>query len=365
MVPKDRRKSLIRLYHEDVRSGHVGAYKTYWKLHHRYHWPKMRCDVAQVVRRCQVCAKIKPEQKAPAGLMGKRPDIRYPWQMISMDYMGPFPRSTNGYSYLLVISDYFSKFVLLQPFRTAHAKSLVKFLEDQIFLVFGVPQFLVCDNGPQMRSNLVRSLCDKYHSTLSFTPNYYPRADPVERYNRIIKTMIRSYIKDDHRKWDEHLSAIGCAIRSSRSETTGCTPHFINFGREHVRDGLEYKHRLDQDAAPTETDTFVQKRIAGYQQLFDRVKRRLVSAEDHNRRVYNLRRRHLEFRAGDRVWRRNKAQSDATRAFAAKLAPTYVGPFTVKRKIGYCTYELVDDGGVSSGVWHVQDLKLAQPPPPT
>lgn len=46
VVPKDRRNQLTQKHHEDVRAGHVGTYKTYWKLHHRYYWPKMRSDVA-------------------------------------------------------------------------------------------------------------------------------------------------------------------------------------------------------------------------------------------------------------------------------------------------------------------------------
>lgn len=36
------------------------------------------------------------------------------------------------------------------------------------------------------------------------------------------------------------------------------------------------------------------------------VKKRIAAAEERNRRVYNLRRRHVEYTAGDRLWRRNK-----------------------------------------------------------
>lgn len=162
----------------------------------------------------------------------------------------------------------------------------------------------------------------------------------MERYNRIIKTMIRCYIKDDHRKWDVNLSTVGCAIRNSRSETTGCTLFAINFGREYIQDGYQYKRLLNKDAEPPDSTDYVCKRHAGYQQLFQKVRQRLFTAEERNRRVYNLRRRPVEFREGDRVWRRSKAQSDSAKYFTAKLAPTFVGPFTIKRKIGYCTYEI-------------------------
>lgn len=103
IVPKDKRKELIRYYHDDVRSGHVGVYKVYWKLHNFYTWPKMRSDISKYIKSCQVCAAYKPEQKRPAGHMGKRPEIDKPWQMISLDVAGPLPKSSHGNTHILVV----------------------------------------------------------------------------------------------------------------------------------------------------------------------------------------------------------------------------------------------------------------------
>lgn len=101
----------------------------------------------------------------------------------------------------------------------------------------------------------------------------------------------------------------------------------------------------------------VQKRIEGFRELYEKVKRKIAVAHDRARNVYNLRRRQVEFQPGDFVWRKNKAHSDGFNYYAAKLAPKYVGPFTVKRKMGYCTYQLQDKSGTFIGNWHVQDLK--------
>lgn len=58
-----------------------------------------------------------------------------------------------------------------------------------------------------------------------------------------------------------------------------------------------------------------------------------------------------------RVWRRNKSLSDAARHFNAKLAPGYLGPYWIKKKVGSAVYELMDGTGKSCGIWHVQDIK--------
>jgi hypothetical protein len=104
------------------------------------------------------------------------------------------------------------------------AKLLTQCGEEGIFLVYGAPKYLICDNGTQMRSKEFRKLCDDYQVTLSYTPLYYPRSDPTERVNATVKTMIATTVKHDHRRWVDNLAAIGCAIRTSRHETTGYTP---------------------------------------------------------------------------------------------------------------------------------------------
>jgi hypothetical protein len=85
VVAKDYRSEILKRFHDVPASGHVGIYKTFWKIHNLYFWPRMRADVVRYVRGCKICAQYKVERKAPAGLMGGRPSINFPWQMISLD----------------------------------------------------------------------------------------------------------------------------------------------------------------------------------------------------------------------------------------------------------------------------------------
>lgn len=360
VVPKDKRREILHRCHDIPASGHVGTFKTYWKVCQRYYWPKMRSDISRYIKSCKVCAQQKVEQKPPAGLMGDRPNINQPWQCISLDYIGPFPRSRSGNTYALVINDYFTKYAVIFPSRAATAKSLTKQVEEGIFLTYGTPQFLICDNGTQMKSKEFQGLCKQYKSKIFYTASYHPQADPTERANRVVKTMIRSYIQStNHRTWDENLAAIGCAIRTSRHETTGFTPYFLNFGREHKLYGQDYAEEIpNNDLDPGD---FVKKRQAGFVKLFQEVQEKIKTSRVRNQRRYNLRRRPVEYVPGQEVWRKNKSISDAVKHYSAKLAPLYLGPFIIKRKTGTCTYELQDRAGESKGVWHVQNLKAYNP----
>ena len=282
VIPKDKRREILRKHHDDVTSGHVGICKTYWKLCVRYYWPGMKRDVTKYIAGCRVCGEQKPEQKAPAGFMGLRPIATQPWQTISLDFVGPLPRSSSGYTHILVIVDSFTKYVVLFPLRSALAKLLVKHVEEGIFLLYGVPQTIICDNGVQMRSNEFRNLCKKYYVKISFTPLYYPRADPAERVNKTVKTMLSSFVKSDHRKWDVYLQSVACAIRSSRHEVTGYSPYFVNFGREHLNSGNYYNH-LVPDEVSKEDET--PKRLVGFQKMYEDINEKLQRAQLRNNNV--------------------------------------------------------------------------------
>lgn len=95
---------------------------------------------------------MQTRQKSSAGLMGSRPNVKEPWQVICLDFIGPFPSTSSGHKYLLVVTDYFSKFVLMFRLRTATSKALTKIIEENVFLMFGVAQSVMYDNGRQMRS---------------------------------------------------------------------------------------------------------------------------------------------------------------------------------------------------------------------
>jgi len=69
-------------------------------------------NVANFIRLYRTCAAQKSEQKSPAGLMGNKPKVVAPWQMISLNFMGPLPRSLSGNTHILVVTDFFSKFVV-------------------------------------------------------------------------------------------------------------------------------------------------------------------------------------------------------------------------------------------------------------
>lgn len=358
VVPKSLRTEALKECHDDPLASHGGVFKTTSRLKELYYWPQLTRDVKRYVRNCKVCSAQKAPNCSRPGLMGQPKRANFPWQYISVDILGPLPRSKNGFCYLLVVSDYFSKYCLLHPMKKATTSVITKFIENQVFLVFGAPQIVMTDNGSQFVSRSFKLLCEEYGAQIWYNAKYHAQVNAVERVNRVIGAAIRSYIKEDHRDWDINIHKIAFAMRTAVHQSTGYSPAFINFGRYVPCKGTFYGKKLSGEEVldVTNREYFV-KDLEELPELYKDVRRHLVKAYKQNVKTYNLRKRPAEqYHVGDLVWKKNYVLSSAADRFASKLAPKYI-LCTVKRVVSPLTYHLHNEDGSDSGIWHVKDLK--------
>lgn len=360
LVPKPQRRDVMKSCHEPPVCAHMGFYKTFSRIQEKYYWPKMRQDILKYVRSCSVCGSQKSPNTMSMGKMGKEKQAQYPFQFIALDLIGPMVKSKRGYTWLLVVADWFSKFTLLHPLRKATAKNIATYLEDEVFLMFGVPQFVICDNGTNLNNPVLKDLCKQYGvQKIWFNAVYSPQCNFVERNNKTVSTAIRSYIKDDHRDWDLHLPKIRQAINTAKHEVTKFTPVFLNFGRHVPLSGNYYSsgniENADVEIIPGDRNSYAAE-VRGLTRIFAKVRDNLHKGYERNANAYNLRKRQAEFNIGDKVFRKNKVLSDSSKKFMAKLAPKFVAA-TVRRKLSPLVYNLVDENSKDIGNWHIKDLK--------
>src|SRR4051812_15615188 len=69
-----------------------------------------------------------------------------PFDCWDFDFMGPFPPS-HKYTHILVVVDYVTKWVEAIPTESVDHKTSLKMLKDVIFPRFGVPRYLMTDEG--------------------------------------------------------------------------------------------------------------------------------------------------------------------------------------------------------------------------
>lgn len=120
--------------------------------------------------------------------------------------MGPYTTTKKGRQYLLVIQDQMTKYVELVPLRKATGQTIRESLLEFVYFRHGSPVTLITDNGTEFVNKEITALTTWASTTHVTTPPYHPQADPVERVNRTIKTMLRASMESDHRCWDDHLA---------------------------------------------------------------------------------------------------------------------------------------------------------------
>jgi len=359
VVPKEERTALIRSCHEPAIRGHGGVFKTFKFVQQLGYWPRMYSDVSKFVSRCGVCVAAKAIQEKKVGEMLSHQTTR-PWETLSLDLMGPYPRTSNRNRFVLTITDLFTKWSFVIPVGEATASVVCGRFEKEVLLNYGACHTAITDNGTQFTSRAFQALLQKYGIKHLKTPYYHAQANPVERNNRTTKQMIRCYVQQDHKKWDRHLSEIQFALRTSTHESTGFSPSRLMFNREMYLSGAMLDLDVSRVGHPSreQYDELAAENHSEIIQLQDQAQALMRSKQAKNKAHYDLRRRaSSRFELGNLVWRTNHVLSDAAEGFSASLAPKRVGPFVIKSRLGSGVFTLEDLSGKSAGTWHVSDLK--------
>lgn len=99
-----------------------------------------------------------------------------PFQKVAADIV-ELPITSRGNRYVLVVQDYFSKYVNLYAIPDQHSTTLSKCLFKNFICDYGIPEMLHTDQGRQFESDLVKHLCELMGIQKTCTSPYHPQCD--------------------------------------------------------------------------------------------------------------------------------------------------------------------------------------------
>uniref|UniRef100_A0A3Q3LFZ5 Gypsy retrotransposon integrase-like protein 1 n=1 Tax=Mastacembelus armatus TaxID=205130 RepID=A0A3Q3LFZ5_9TELE len=224
-VPRLQRKSLIHSAHSSVGTGHPGVTATLGLLKGSYWWPNMGADVRRYIRGCVDCAVSKSSRHLPVGKLCPLPTPNRPWSHIGVDFITDLPNS-NGNTCILVIVDRFSKFCRLLPLvALPTALQTAELLFDQVFRIFGLPEDIVSDRGPQFISRVWKSFFSLLQTSVSLSSGYHPQTNgQTERKIQEVSRFLRTFCRDHQDRWERFLGWAEYAQNSLIHSSTGLTP---------------------------------------------------------------------------------------------------------------------------------------------
>ena len=162
--------------------------------------------------------------------MEKRQVYR-PFQVVAGDCIGPFPPSKMGYTNVVIFEDLFTKWIEAVLLHKKNVNSIANAFKDRILFRHSIPEKFISDNGVEFCNCTMFALAKERNFTHVKLAPRHPQADPVEKVNRTLKSMIKSHIIPDHQTWADDLAGKAWYFNISIHESTGYSPFYLCNGR--------------------------------------------------------------------------------------------------------------------------------------
>nr|AAM74403.1 Putative retroelement [Oryza sativa Japonica Group] len=298
-LDKDQSKVAMGEIHEGICGTHQSAHKMNWLLRRAgFYWSKMIDDCFKYYRGCKACQRFG-----------------------------------NGYRFVLVATDYFTKWAEAMPLKNMTHMEVIDFILKHIIHRFGIPQTLTTDQGASFMSKEVKNFAESYGIKLLSSSPYYAQANgQAESSNKTLLKLVKKKIEEYPKRWHEVLFEALWAHRISKHGATKVTPFELVYGQEAVLPvevNLGSLRNVKKDDLSSEDyktlmgdnlDEVIDKRLKALEEI-EKEKKRVAKA-------YNKRVKAKLFQVGDLVWKTIFPLGTRSKEFG-KWSPSWEGPYRV------------------------------------
>uniref|UniRef100_A0A1I8ASQ7 RNA-directed DNA polymerase n=1 Tax=Steinernema glaseri TaxID=37863 RepID=A0A1I8ASQ7_9BILA len=322
------------LHKAHVDTAHGGRDPTLNLIKSCYYWNNLKQDVTYFISGCHSCQLNRSALKLQSNELRPIPPPKAPGIMYGIDLI-TLPESSRGNKYVAVAVDYFTKYPFAKAIPTKGAVEIADFIVNDIVSYFGVPKYIITDQGSEFKAALVKQMvADKLGIQQRFSAPYHPETNGlVERMNQTLKNKLRKLL-EDVKNWDDHLPMALMAIRSTKNRATKKSPLELLIGYP-MRMPLHVTAEEDsQDAEDPKADTFSQDSflVSRFKKLSelnaDRIQAREAILEEQAKykAYYDRKHKPQMLRVGDLVTRINEAK---IRSKGKTMETNRKGPYRV------------------------------------
>ena len=296
----------------------------------------MYYDTKHWVETCGTCNRMKNPKYTRKAPLNPLPIANEPFDMIGIDCVGPLPESLNGHKYIVVITDYLTRWPEAFAVKSIEASVIAKILFDEILCRHGSPKKMLSDRGTNFLSELIAEICKLFETKQIRTSPYHPQCDGLtERMNGTLVKSLAMFTNEPQTDWDTFIPAVLFAYRTSVTSSTKFTPFELLYGRE-AR--LPIDVTLNNETGPALSFNEHLDRIKSNLQMSQAIaKQNMEVCQQKMKKHYDRNAKDSIFKAGDLVWlHQPKVKKGKTKKFTKK----WQGPFLIHSVLGPCNFKL-------------------------
>jgi len=137
--------------------------------------------------------------------------------------------------YILAAIDYFSKWATTIVLKEVKKENVVDSIRTHIISRYGVPRYIVTDNGKPFVNKLMSSPCEKFKFSQHKSSIYNaPANDLVAAFNKILCKLLKKVVSKSKRGWHKMLGEVLWMYQISYRTLTQSTPYARVYGVEAV-----------------------------------------------------------------------------------------------------------------------------------
>ncbi|CAL8992690.1 unnamed protein product [Prunus brigantina] len=175
--------------HEGICGAHQAEIKMRWLLRrHGYYWPTILKDCIEYAKGCQDCQRHGPVQHVPGEPMN--PIVKaWHFKGWAMDVIGQIhPEWSKGHKYILVATNFFTKWVESVPLKKVTQAEVLVFIEKTIIYRFGLLESIMTDRGTAFMGEVVQAAARNWGVRMVQSTPYNPQSNgQAEASNKVIK----------------------------------------------------------------------------------------------------------------------------------------------------------------------------------
>ena len=345
---------ILRRNHDDDVGGHYGTKRTTNILRMKYEWAKMRDDIQQYIKTCDVCQRSKARRHKPYGVLHPIAPPSEPHRDFSMDFITDLPpivQDGKVYDSVLVVIDRFSKHVRYIPTsKTVDAQGLAQLIYSEVTLNTGPPRSIISDRGTVFTSEYWQTICYELNVRRRMSTAFHPQTDgQTERQNQELENYLRVYCTYHQDNWLPLLKIAAYAYNSSFHESTKAQPLHLHTGvTPDVMDGVPENALGEGETAPSGDPAELRDPAPADERALEHLERTkaartkardlMMHAQDLQAKHYNKKRTDQSYAVGDKVLLSGK--NLRTLRPSRKLSSKYLGPFEILSRKGKAAYTL-------------------------